>query len=184
MARRKTPPSSVRTKHVLAERIMALRMDLFGARGGPELARRLGIPVRTWYNYEGGITVPGEILLKIIEVTTVNPMWLLHGTEPRFSDPRHDRDRTKVSSAMNTDTPLASATKREMPLSSTLAVRNLLIAALRLLGNDQGETSEPDETPRRPAGVDNQTATIDQEAPLPERNAPHHGRSSRNGKGR
>src|SRR5580704_11670221 len=98
MARRKTPLLTVQSKHALAERIMALRMDLFGARGGPELARRLGIPVRTWYNYEGGITVPGEILLKIIEVTTVNPMWLLHGTGRRFADPSHDPTKTMPSS--------------------------------------------------------------------------------------
>jgi hypothetical protein len=183
MARRKTPLSSVRTKHVLAERIMALRVDLFGPRGGPELARRLGIPVRTWYNYEGGITVPGEIILKIIEVTSVEPMWLLHGTGPKFSEPRHDPGQTTPSSAMNTDTMMASAAKYEMPASPTVAVRNLLKAALRLLGNDQGETSEPAETPLRRADPDGQTATIDLEALLLERNAPRNGRSSGNGTG-
>ena len=35
------------------------------------MARRLGIPVRTWYNYEGGVTVPAEVILKIIELTSV-----------------------------------------------------------------------------------------------------------------
>ena len=51
------------------------------------MARRLGIPVRTWYNYEGGVTVPAEVVLKIIELTSVEPTWLLHGSGPKF---RHD----------------------------------------------------------------------------------------------
>ena len=54
MARRKTLPESVRAKLALAERLGILRSELFGDRGGPEMARRLGIPVRTWYNYEAG----------------------------------------------------------------------------------------------------------------------------------
>ncbi|WP_068419908.1 hypothetical protein [Planctomyces sp. SH-PL62] len=48
------------------------------------MARRLGIPVRTWYNYEGGVTVPAEVVLKIIELTSVEPTWLLHGKGPKF----------------------------------------------------------------------------------------------------
>ena len=81
MARRKTLPESVRAKLALAERLAALRLELFGDRGGPEMARRLGIPVRTWYNYEGGVTVPAEVVLKIIELTAVEAGWLLHGEE-------------------------------------------------------------------------------------------------------
>ena len=48
------------------------------------MARRLGIPVRTWYNYEAGVTVPAEVILKIIELTSVEPIWLLHGKGPKF----------------------------------------------------------------------------------------------------
>jgi len=84
MARRKTLPESVRAKLDLAERLAALRLELFGERGGPEMARRLGIPVRTWYNYEGGVTVPAEVVLKIIELTSVDPSWLLNGKGPKF----------------------------------------------------------------------------------------------------
>lgn len=84
MARRKTLPESIRAKLALSERLACLRLELFGERGGPEMARRLGIPVRTWYNYEGGVTVPAEVVLKIIELTSVEPSWLLHGKGPRF----------------------------------------------------------------------------------------------------
>ena len=57
------------------------------------MARRLAIPVRTWYNYEGGVTVPAEVVLKIIELTSVEPSWLLHGKGPKFrhtGSSRHD----------------------------------------------------------------------------------------------
>ena len=43
--------------------------EFYGDRGGPDLARTLGIPVRTWYNYENGVTVPAEIILRIVELT-------------------------------------------------------------------------------------------------------------------
>lgn len=84
MARRKTLPESVRTKYALAERLASLRLELFGERGGPEMARRLGLPIRTWYNYESGVTVPAEVVLKLIEMTSVEPSWLLHGEGPKY----------------------------------------------------------------------------------------------------
>src|SRR3954447_9047342 len=84
MARRKNAPESVKVKHGLAERLREIRTELFGERGGPDLARRLGIPVRTWYNYETGVTVPAEIILRIVELTSVEPVWLLRGEGPKY----------------------------------------------------------------------------------------------------
>ena len=84
MARRKNLPESVRVKYRLSERLRSIRTELFGDRGGSEMARRLGIPVRTWYNYEAGVTVPAEILLKFLELTGVDPLWLLHGQGSKF----------------------------------------------------------------------------------------------------
>ena len=99
MARRKTLPESVRAKLDLAERLGVLRAELFGDRGGPEMARRLNIPVRTWYNYEGGVTVPAEVMLKIIELTSVEPMWLLHGKGPKFRLSRNERSDGEIKPA-------------------------------------------------------------------------------------
>ena len=98
MARRKTLPESVRAKLALAERLATLRSELYGDRGGPEMARRLGIPVRTWYNYEGGVTVPAEVILKIIELTSVEAVWLLHGEGPKFRSARPERLAAGTSS--------------------------------------------------------------------------------------
>src|SRR5437764_1674464 len=121
MARRKTLPESVRAKYSLAERLSALRAELYGERGGPELARQLGLPVRTWYNYESGVTVPAEVILKIIELTNVEPMWLLHGQGPKYR--------------------AAGPERRESPAGSEDSVGTLLRKALHLL--EQGETSPP-----------------------------------------
>lgn len=66
-------------KQSLAERLRALRRELFGDHGGPDMARSLGLPARTWYNYETGVTVPGHILVLVAEKTRVNPSWLLTG---------------------------------------------------------------------------------------------------------
>lgn len=79
MARCKSSPEVVRTKCELANRLKEIRTEQYGDRGGPELARRLNLPIRTWYNYETGVTVPSEVLLRFIELTDVEPRWLLHG---------------------------------------------------------------------------------------------------------
>ena len=48
MARKKTPKFRVRTKAELSSRLRDIRQELYGPRGGPELARQLGISPRTW----------------------------------------------------------------------------------------------------------------------------------------
>ena len=48
------------------------------------MARRLSLPIRTWYNYESGVTVPAEVMLRFVELTNVEPLWLLHGKGPKF----------------------------------------------------------------------------------------------------
>src|SRR5919112_226466 len=126
MARRKTTPELVRAKCSLAERLRAIRTELFGERGGPELARRLGIPVRTWYNYEAGVTVPAEVVLRIIELTSLEPSWLLSGKGPKF----------RVSASENSPcTPEAR---------DDLSVRALLRTALRRLEKDASPTLHVD----------------------------------------
>ena len=121
MARRKTLPESVRAKYALAERLGSLRSEIFGERGGPELARQLDLPVRTWYNYESGVTVPAEVILKIIELTSVEPMWLLHGKGSKFRS--------------------AAADRQDSAISPGVSVGSLLRTALQLL--EQGESQHP-----------------------------------------
>jgi len=101
MARRKNAPESIRLKQSLSERLRELRTEFFGERGGPDMARTLGILVRTWYNYESGVTVPAEIILQVVELTSVEPVWLLRGEGPKFrptSPPPCPADGLKSSS--------------------------------------------------------------------------------------
>jgi hypothetical protein len=109
MARRKTLPDCVQAKYALAERLRSLRAELYGDRGGPELSRRLGLPIRTWYNYESGVTVPAEVVLKIIELTSVEPMWLLHGQGPKFRMNRTGRSESLTGSGVSVGALLRTA---------------------------------------------------------------------------
>ncbi len=84
MARKKTPKYRLNLKVLLSNRLKEVRQELFGEHGGPELARRLNLPARTWYNYETGVTVPAEVLLAFIDQTGANPMWLLTGEGPKY----------------------------------------------------------------------------------------------------
>lgn len=84
MARKKTSSVRVNVKTQIANRLREIRQELFGEHGGPELARRLNLPARTWYNYETGVTVPAEVLLTFIDQTGANPAWLLGGEGPKY----------------------------------------------------------------------------------------------------
>jgi hypothetical protein len=84
VARKKTPKARVNVKAMISSRLREVRQELFGEHGGPELARRLDLPARTWYNYETGVTVPAEVLLAFIDQTGTNPEWLLSGEGPKY----------------------------------------------------------------------------------------------------
>jgi len=148
MARRKTLPESVRAKLALAERLATLRSELYGDRGGPEMARRVGIPVRTWYNYEGGVTVPAEVILKIIELTSVEAVWLLHGEGPKFRHVRSER-------AGSGPTP-------------SVTIGALLRTALQLLEKDDPSWAKREHALEGPDHGDAIEAEADRIAPTPE----------------
>jgi hypothetical protein len=71
----------------LSHRIHTVRLQLYGECGGPILAQLLGIPQRRLTRIEAGGPIPAEILLKLIDVTGVNPGWLLSGEGERYGRP-------------------------------------------------------------------------------------------------
>jgi transcriptional regulator with XRE-family HTH domain len=75
------------SKTAIAGRLRLIRSEIFGEDGGPELADQLGIPHRTWSNYETGVTIPGEFLLLFLEITGAEPKWLLCGEGLRYRTP-------------------------------------------------------------------------------------------------
>src|ERR1700753_4189515 len=91
VARKKTGRVRVNVKAFLSSRLREVRQELFGEHGGPELARRLDLPARTWYNYETGVTVPAEVLLAFIEQTGASSTWLLNGEGPKYRGANDDR---------------------------------------------------------------------------------------------
>jgi hypothetical protein len=153
MARRKTLPESVRAKLALAERLGDLRSELFGDRGGPEMARRLGIPVRTWYNYEGGVTVPAEVVLKIIELTSVEPAWLLHGKGAKFRQSRPEHLDMAASPAMTVGALLRTALQL-LENEGTSSRAEMGLGGAGVLGSDPAVIEREPQAPDRDWGED------------------------------
>jgi hypothetical protein len=120
MARKKNPPESVRIKSQLAERLRSIRTELYGDRGGPELARQLEIPNRTWYNYEIGVTVPAEILLRFLEVTAVEPHWLLTGEGAKY----------RVTATSDSPQPAVPSPSPSLPASTVESLLGQLLERL------------------------------------------------------
>ena len=74
--------SSIRVD--LAIRIREVRFELYGEHGGPLLASDLQLPFQRWSDYEGGGPIPGEVLLRFLALTRVEPHWLLTGEGPKY----------------------------------------------------------------------------------------------------
>ncbi len=69
----------------LAGRVREIREELWGEAGPQPLADAVGVPPRTWQNYERGVAMPAVVLLRFLDVTGASPRWLLRGEGPRFS---------------------------------------------------------------------------------------------------
>jgi hypothetical protein len=68
-----------------ARRLREFRVECWGEASA--LAAKLGLPELTWRNYERGVTMPAEVLLRLIDVSGVEPAWLLNGRGPMFRRP-------------------------------------------------------------------------------------------------
>jgi hypothetical protein len=74
----------------LGERLREVREDLYGQDGSQFLADALGIPTLTWLNYESGVSVPAEIVLRLQVFASVNAGWLLTGDGEKYDDDTED----------------------------------------------------------------------------------------------
>jgi hypothetical protein len=63
----------------LTARVREVRRELYGEGGAPVLAEALGLSVRTWQDFEMGVTIPATVILRFIDLTGVDPSWLLTG---------------------------------------------------------------------------------------------------------
>ena len=71
----------------LGSRLREIREALYGD-NADLLAAALGLPERTWLNYECGVTMPAVVLLQFIAVTGADPHWLLSGDGRRVTERR------------------------------------------------------------------------------------------------
>ena len=84
MAREKNAPDNEQAKRLLGARLKEIRVEKYGEHGGAEVARLLKIPSRTWYSYERRGTIPAEVILLFIAMTSVSPRWLLFGVGEKY----------------------------------------------------------------------------------------------------
>ena len=70
-------------EQALAQRIKELRRRHFGPQGKERFAQRLGVPVEEYLRYERGTVPPGDVLVRICEVTGEDLQWLLTGVAGR-----------------------------------------------------------------------------------------------------
>jgi steroid delta-isomerase-like uncharacterized protein len=82
------PPSRLARRAKIAARLREVRLEVFGEHGGPEVARRLNLPARAWYNYETGVTVPADVLHDFADLSGAEPRWLITGEGPRYQEGR------------------------------------------------------------------------------------------------
>jgi hypothetical protein len=82
----RTLPMQSSSDH-LTTRLREVRLEKFGEEGVANLSQAMKIPVRTWEHFETGVMIPGWILLQFIEITGVDPHWLLTGDGERYRIP-------------------------------------------------------------------------------------------------
>jgi hypothetical protein len=68
----------------LASRVREIRLEKFGDEGGAILSQAMNIPALTWDHFENGVMIPACIILQFIELTGVEPHWLLTGKGERY----------------------------------------------------------------------------------------------------
>ena len=78
----------MRATQGLARRVREIRVERFGDDGVPLLADILGLPEKTWTNYESGVTIPAWVILHFVELTGASPRWLRTGEGGRYGDRR------------------------------------------------------------------------------------------------
>ena len=94
-------------ERALVARIKELRRRQFGPRGKAEFARRLGVPLEEYERYERGTVPPGDVLVRMCELTGEDLQWLLTGVAARGTvvisgtRSRHQKLLTKLAQLLD-----------------------------------------------------------------------------------
>ena len=81
-----TPAELVELRRAIAGRVEIVQRVATGRFGGAAMARRLGIPERTWYGlvHRKGHAISAHVILQLLYYYRVEAAFLLHGTGPIF----------------------------------------------------------------------------------------------------
>jgi hypothetical protein len=73
----------------LGERLRLVRIEVFGEDGSDVISEQLEVAPGTWDNYEEiGEAMPAQTLLRFIELTGVDPLWLMRGEGRKYRQGR------------------------------------------------------------------------------------------------
>ena len=78
---------------LLGSRVREIRLEKFGANGVANVSQAMNVAPRTWDHFENGVMIPACIILQFIELTGVEPRWLLTGDGDRFRIPTAESRR-------------------------------------------------------------------------------------------
>lgn len=98
----------------LAQRIREFRRRHFGPRGKDEFARRLGLTRKEYDRFEAGKLPPGELMVRMCEITGEDLQWLLTGVSSRGTvvisgtRNRHQNLLTQIAQALEARPTLAA----------------------------------------------------------------------------
>ena len=68
----------------LCARAKLVRIDVYGEQGIAAIAEILRVKPEVWASFEAGGEVAGHVLLKFIDATGVNPIWLFSAQGERY----------------------------------------------------------------------------------------------------
>jgi hypothetical protein len=91
MPRQRTAPAVGKHRKQIGKRLRRIREEIapdgtWGRRR--EVEAWLGVQLPTWYGYERGKAIPGDILLRLIVELGISPTWLLNGQGEIWSSER------------------------------------------------------------------------------------------------
>lgn len=64
-----------------ADRLQRMRREFYGE-DLARVAQEVGVPVRTWENYEAGVVMPAIVMLRFLDATQASPRALMDDPPP------------------------------------------------------------------------------------------------------
>jgi hypothetical protein len=99
-----------KAENSLGARLRVIRFELYGEHGVDTIGERLGVAPTTWKNYEDvGEVMPAQILLRFLELTGVDPLWLMRGEGLKYRTTGRRSEQDPNPSAA----PLSKRTSRD-----------------------------------------------------------------------